>query len=183
MTQDVELRVPDHAMLPFYVAALEAGWSPSNTRDISGIQLAAIRADPDAFLSSVHEQPGAPLTLADGTTVARLPGPTFWIWDGAFCGSINLRYQAGTLDLPPHVSGHVGYAVVPWKRGQGIATQALRLILPIAAGRGLSRVLVTCDVDNVGSRRVAERAGGAYAGTAPAPEHGSSKLLFWLATG
>jgi len=48
--------------------------------------------------------------------VPRLPGRVLWVWDGEFCGVINLRFVPGTLDLPPHVSGHAGYAIVPWKR-------------------------------------------------------------------
>ncbi len=87
--------------------------------------------------------------MADGTEQARLPARVFWMWDGAFCGAINLRFVPGTLDLPPHVSGHVGYAVVPWKQRQGIATRALSMLLPVAWALGLPRVLVTCDADNV----------------------------------
>lgn len=184
MTVAVELRRPEEALLPGYVAALETGWSPSNTRDVSGEHLAAIAADPAAFLRVLQEQQGGTIRLPDGSEVPRLPGPTFWIFDGEFCGQINLRYLEGTLDLPPHVSGHVGYGVVPWKRRRGIATAALRQLLPIAAARGLPRVLVTCDVGNDVSRRVIEGAGGVAAGSAPGAEHdGAEKLLFWLETG
>jgi predicted acetyltransferase len=45
----------------------------------------------------------------------------------------------------------------------------------------MKRVLVTCDDDNVASRRVIEANNGVYAGTAP---HyliaGKLKLLFWI---
>ena len=184
MTTPLQLRIPDATMLPDYVAALQTGWSPSTTRDVSGEQLAAIAADPSAFLRGQQEPVTGTITLKDGQKVPRIPGPMFWIWDGGFCGQINLRYQAGTLDLPPYVSGHVGYAVVPWKRRQGIATAALRLLLPIAAARGLPRVLLTCDADNEVSRRVIERAGGRCTGAAPVAEaDGAVKLHFWLSTG
>ncbi len=72
------------------------------------------------------------IRLPGGGEVPRLPGVVLWIWDGGFCGAINLRYQPGTEELPPHVSGHVGYAVVPWKQRQGHTTRALGLLLPIA---------------------------------------------------
>jgi len=182
MTAPIQLRSPDRAMLPAYVAALEAGWSPSTTRDITGEQLEAIAADAAAFLLDQQERAGGTINLGDGRTVPRIPGPMFWIWDGAFCGQINLRYQEGSLELPPHVSGHVGYAVVPWKRRRGIATAALRALLPIAAARGLPKVLITCDEDNEPSRKVIERAGGVYARSEFAEEHGTNKLLFWVAT-
>ena len=184
MLDDLTLRQPAPDMLPEYTAALRTGWSPSTTRDISGEQLAAIAADEAAFLASLQgDQPGT-ITLPDGQVVPRVPGPVFWIWDGAFCGQINLRHQPGTLDLPPQVSGHIGYAVVPWKRRQGIATKALRLMLPLARARGLPRVLITCDEDNLPSRRVIEAAGGVFSGRERAEEHGGvMKLLFWVATG
>ena len=182
MSLPIELRRPDRSLLDAYTAALEAGWSPNSTRDVCAEQLAAIRADAQAFLAEFEEREGRTVTLPGGQVVARLPGPVFWIVDDAFCGAINLRYLPGTLDLPPHVSGHIGFSVVPWKRRQGVASAALRLLLPIAKARGLERALITCDEDNVGSRRVIEGAGGLYAGSAPSIDH-VAKRLYWLITG
>lgn len=174
---------PSLDRLPGYVAALEAGWSPNSTRDVIAEQLAAIREDAGDFLRGLMEHEGRTVTLADGSKVPRLPGRVFWIWDGALCGSVNLRFVPDTLDLPPHVSGHLGYAVVPWKRGRGYATQALALLLPVARNFGLPRVLVTCDEGNAASRRVIEANGGVSAGREPHPERdGGDKLLFWVST-
>jgi predicted acetyltransferase len=180
----VELVEPSLDRLPGYVAALEAGWSPNTTRDVSGEQLAAIREGAGAFLRDLtRREGGGTVTLTDGTAVPRLPGRVFWIWDGEFCGAVNLRFVPGTLDLPPHVSGHLGYAVVPWKRRRGYATRALGLLLPVAHELGLPRVLATCDAGNAASRRVIEANGGVAAGSAPDPDRpGERKLLFWIDT-
>jgi predicted acetyltransferase len=83
-----------------------------------------------------------------------------WMWDGEFCGSIGFRWQPGTAELPPYCLGHIGYAVVPWKRRRGYATQALADILPEARREGLPYVELTTDVSNVASRRVIEANGG-----------------------
>ena len=180
----MELIPPDKAHLPSYVAALQAGWSPSTTRDVSAEECRAVAADPDGFLRGLQRTSPSPRTLPDGRVVQWLPGRTFWMWDGAFCGSINLRYQLGTEDLPPHVSGHIGYAVVPWKQRRGYATQALHMVLPVAREIGLARVLVTCDDDNVASRRVIESNGGVFARAVPNPDRPDGrKLCFWIATG
>jgi predicted acetyltransferase len=145
--------------LPSYAAALETGWSPNNITNVSAEQLAAIHADPEIFLAELTRQ-GGTITLPDGTPVPKLPFISRWMWDGEFCGSISLRWQAGTDELPPFVLGHVGYAVVPWKRGRGHATEALRLTLDEARRVGLGRLQITTDPANQASRRVIERNGG-----------------------
>jgi predicted acetyltransferase len=92
--------------------------------------------------------------------VARLPGYRRWIWDDGFCGSISFRWQPGTEALPPTCLGHIGYAVVPWKRGRGYATRALAMMLPEARKEGLAYVELTADLDNVASQKVITNNGG-----------------------
>lgn len=165
MTGAVKLATPDRSMLPSYVEALRRGWSARN--DLPGDaerQLAVIEADPDRFLAS-HIDPearGEPITMPDGSRVPRLPGISLWIWDGEFCGVANFRWQNGTCELPPHVLGHIGYSVVPWKRGRGYATAALGLMLRRARETGLEYVELTCDPENEASRKVIEANGGVF---------------------
>ena len=169
---------PSLEALPGYAAALAGGWSPDTTQDVSAEQLGAIRRDPTAFLAELTRQDGM-FRQASGREVPRLPSRIFWLDDGEFCGVINLRFVAGSDLLPDYVSGHIGYAVVPWKRRRGYATRALGLILPVAREVGLCRVEITCDEDNEPSRRVIERNGGVFVGTRPVP--GSpAKLVFHI---
>lgn len=155
---------PSRQYLPSYVAALERGWSPDNLLGAAAAreELVRIAADPDAFLASLvdKEAAGAPITLPDGTTVQRLPGYRRWLWDGEFCGSIGLRWQPGTEALPPHCLGHIGYAVVPWKRRRGYATRALGEMLAEARTVGLRYVEIATTPDNLASQRVIEANGG-----------------------
>lgn len=159
-----ELVVPSLARLPAYVAALETGWSPDNVRLEAAAreQLTRIAQDAAAFVASLDDQEarGAPIVLPDGATVPRLPGFARWIWDGAFCGHIGLRWRPGGSTLPEHVLGHIGFAVVPWKRGRGCAREALRLILPEARARGLDWVELTTQPDNIASQRAIQANGG-----------------------
>jgi predicted acetyltransferase len=160
----VELKRPSMDMLSSYAAALRAGWSPDNVRGKAAAdeQLASIDQDARTFVELLHdpEARGPRVTLPDGSTVARLSNFTRWIWDGEFCGSITLRWQNGTSTLPPHVLGHIGYAVVPWKRGRGYATRALALLLPAAWRQGLDYVELTTDPDNLVSQKVILTNGG-----------------------
>src|SRR5213596_2319748 len=148
----VKLVRPALEYLASYVAALERGWSPDNIRGAVATreQLLAIADSPAAFLAGlvVRSPNGEVITLPDGSKAPRLPGYRRWLWDGEFCGSIGFRWQPGTSELPPHVLGHIGYAVVPWKRRRGYATLALKKMLVAARVEGLSYVEITADADN-----------------------------------
>ena len=158
----MELVTPSRRELESCADALRHGWSPSTEHDVSQEVLDEIAADADAFLATADDRDpaGRTITLPDGSVVPRLPSTVRWMWDGEFCGSINLRWQDGTVELPPHCLGHIGYSVVPWKRRLGYATQALRDLLPLAREVGLPYVVITTDPDNLGSQRVIEANGG-----------------------
>lgn len=185
----VRLIVPSRDELVEYVAALERGWTPDNTRGAEAAreELEKIGKDPDQFIALQvdREARGGPVTLPDGSTVPRLPGYRLWIWDGQFCGAIGLRWQPGTSTLPAHVLGHIGYAVVPWKRGRGYARRALALMLDRARGEGLEYVEITTDLDNASSRRVIEANGGVLLGEFIKPAQYAHKpgLRFRIALG
>ncbi len=172
-----QLVVPDRAYLAGFAGALAQGWSPSTSTDVSSMFLAAIQADADAFLADLISCDGV-VVQPDGTTRPKLPQLIRWMWDGEFAGSINLRWQNGTDELPPHILGHVGYAVVPWKRRAGYATQSLRMMMDEARLVGLNVIQVTTDVGNDTSRRVIERCNGVYLETFNAPFGGVAKLRY-----
>ena len=92
----MQLVWPRAEHLPSYVAALEGGWSADNVRGAVAAQeeLARIRQDPAGFITAQidREARGGPVTLPDGSTVARIPGFRRWLWDDTgFCGVIGFR--------------------------------------------------------------------------------------------
>jgi predicted acetyltransferase len=72
--------------------------------------------------------------------------------------------------------GHIGYDIRPSARRRGHATAMLAEALPVAAKLGIDRVLVTCDDDNVGSRKVIEANGGVF------EDQRREKLRYWVPT-
>lgn len=79
--------------------------------------------------------------------------------------------------------GHIGYAVLPEFRRQGYATEILRLAIPIARERsGAVRLLVTCDEDNLASRRTIERNGGVLEDIVMSEQRGRDIRRYWINT-
>jgi predicted acetyltransferase len=172
---------PGPEYLPSHIAALERGWSPDTQRPDARFEaLEKIAGDPDEYLA-LHidrQAAGPPVKLPDGSLVPRLPSIRNWMWDGEFCGSISLRWQPGTTELPPHCLGHIGYSVVPWKRRLGYATRALALFLPEARAEGLAYVEITTDETNIASQRVITANGGLLLARFRKPEaHGGAEGL------
>ena len=111
-----------------------------------------------------------------------VPSTFLFAFAGArIVGRVSIRHA-----LNPYlerVGGHIGYVVVPEFRQQGHATAILRQALQIA-GRtlGLSRVLVTCDDDNVGSIRTIEKNGGVLESIVAGSDGDGPKRRYWIAT-
>lgn len=76
----------------------------------------------------------------------------------------------GIIDLRHHIDhpilgtwgGHCGYSVRPSERRKGYAKEMLRQNIQNAKRRGIPKLLVTCDVDNVASERTILANGGVF---------------------
>ena len=66
--------------------------------------------------------------------------------------------------------GHIGYHVDPPYRGHHYAWRACRLIGPEIRMSGKTSVIITCDPDNIGSRKTCQRLGSLYEGTVHVPD-------------
>jgi predicted acetyltransferase len=100
---------------------------------------------------------------------------TYWWAEGTeFLGAIRIRHQ-----LTPQLlesGGHIGYDVAPKARRRGHGTAMLRAALPVAAALGIEKALITCDPDNIGSRKVIDANGGVL------EDERAGMLRFWVPT-
>ncbi len=104
-----------------------------------------------------------------------VPCTTLWWAEGdEYLGRIAIRHR-----LTPaltEVGGHIGYDVRRSARRQGHATAMLRAALPVARRLGIDGALITCDVDNLASRKVIEHNGGVLV------DELNGKLRYWVRT-
>jgi RimJ/RimL family protein N-acetyltransferase len=92
-------------------------------------------------------------------TLWEVPSSLYWyVAGGSYIGTLVIRHR-----LTPWLAeagGHIGYHVVPSFRRQGHATSMLAAGLEKCRELGISRVLLSCAIENDASRRVILANGG-----------------------
>ena len=83
-------------------------------------------------------------------------------------GHINLRI--GNIDKIVKYGGHIGYDVIPEHRGHHYAARSLKLLFPFVRSHGIGTLWITCNPDNIASRRTCEIAGGTFIEIVDLPE-------------
>ena len=86
---------------------------------------------------------------------------------GEYLGRISLR--VGWNEDRIRYAGQVGYAVEPAHRGHRYAERACRLIVPLAKRHRMASLWITCQPDNLASRRTVERLGAQPVGVIDVP--------------
>ena len=85
---------------------------------------------------------------------------TFWLIDKEeVVGVVRIRHQE------VECAGHIGYDISPDYRNRGYGFQILKLALEKAISIGLDEVILTCNVENVASKKVIEKNNGKLLGT------------------
>lgn len=109
-----------------------------------------------------------------------VPCDHYWLVneDDRILGGVRLRHALSRSLLVE--GGHIGYDVRPSERRKGLGTRLLALTLEKARARGLERVLVTCDHDNVASARIIEKNGGVEITTSISRGSGKVVRRFWI---
>ncbi len=112
-----------------------------------------------------------------GLPIGLVPASVFWLVDsGEFIGHVSVRHCLNTA--LERRGGHIGYAIRPSKQGQGYGSQILKCVLPCVRTLGIRKALVTCDKDNLASRKIIEKNGGVLADEIEV--NGKVGLRFWI---
>ena len=91
----------------------------------------------------------------------RVPDSTFFCLDvdrNIFVGAVNIRHYLNDELL--YTGGHIGDGIRPSERRKGYATAMIGLALEECKKLGITKVLMTCDKDNIGSAKSIINNGG-----------------------
>jgi predicted acetyltransferase len=135
----------------------------------------AALADPEAYVRWVadmeHEETCPP---------GLVPQTTYWAMDDDLRVLACSRLRHGLSPALCREGGHIGYDVRPSARRRGVGTRLLALTVAKARHLGLSRVLLTCDDDNLASARIILANGGAEIENSVSDRTGKLLRRFWI---
>ena len=113
--------------------------------------------------------------------VGRCPGKTFLLIrenDNRIVGTINVRWNLDEAML--RFGGHIGYGIRPTERRKGYNKINLYLGMMEAKNIGLERVMLDCDVNNLGSDKTLKALGGKLERTEIDPSDGVLTNVYWF---
>jgi predicted acetyltransferase len=174
MTHPLRLIPPD----PAYRESVLEGLREFQTEPrFAHLDLTPVAADFPTYVASECAR-----TDAANLPPNQVPETVLWLVDGeTFIGRLSIRTTHNEALI--RTVGNIGYMIRPSKRRMGYGTVILTLALPAAKALGLARVLVTCDEDNVASRKIIERHGGRLKGATPSRNSPGLTLRFWIDLG
>ena len=98
--------------------------------------------------------------------------------DHKIVGMTQFRHEFN--DFLREFGGNIGYSVRPDERRKGYAKRMLTECLKICRAFGLDRVLITCLVENEGSRRTILACGGVYDKTVYCERDNVNLERYWI---
>lgn len=127
----------------------------------------------DEYLEKIENDRNG-IDLAPGLVPATM---LFAVVADQIVGRVHIRHHLTPALLED--GGHIGYGVHPAHRRRGCATEMLRQGLEQLRDLGVTRILVTCNDDNIGSIRTIERCGGQLEDKRNTGD-GSLKRRYWI---
>ncbi len=142
--------------------------------DIYELSLMSLQSDFPTYIKNL-------LSESTGKNLPKgyVPQTTYWLIDNdVFIGRVSIRHMLTESLLK--FGGHIGYDIRPSKRQMGYGKRILAHGLHKAKDLGIKKALVTCDVTNVGSKKIIESNGGVFENRLPTELGKPDKLRYWI---
>ena len=109
-----------------------------------------------------------------------VPSSLYYAYDderNIMVGAVNIRHYLN--DKLMFDGGHIGDGVRPSERRKGYATKIIALALDECKKLGIDKVLITCNKDNIGSKKSIINNGGILENEV-IDEDGEKVLRYWI---
>lgn len=126
--------------------------------DLHGTSLLSEMPSYDAWLDHLDKQSDPTLINPDWVTAS-----TFLVIrkeDQKLIGLIDIRHELN--EFLQSYGGHIGYGIRPTERKKGYAEEMLRLALAFCRDLGLEKVMLSCDRENLASKKTILKNGGVF---------------------
>jgi predicted acetyltransferase len=142
--------------------------------DLLNVDPTVLQKDFDSYIKQISNA-----AKGIGLSPGFIEHTTYWlVEEKEFIGRVDIRH-----DLTEHllrVGGHIGYDIRPSKRKKGYGKKLLAMALPKAKALGITRVLVTCNENNIGSKKIIETNGGIFENSVSMGTGNPRKLRYWI---
>lgn len=110
-----------------------------------------------------------------------VPSYTYWLTDieDVILGVVRIRASLNS-EFVRKFAGHIGYDISPLTRRKGYANKILKFALQKEKSINLDKVLITCDEDNIASKKVIENNGGIFESVIFKEEKKKWLLRYWI---
>lgn len=118
--------------------------------------------------------------MIPGAVPGRVPSEIFFLVresDNKLLGTIDIRLMLNEYLL--NYGGHIGYGVRPTERRKGYNSYQLYLALKFCLEKGIEKVLITCNKENIGSAKSIMKAGGVLENEVIEPS-GQEMQRYWI---
>ena len=137
------------------------------------LDLEKIKNNFEQYVLGLHNE-----SLGINLPVGYVPHTTYWLVEGnEFFGRADIRHELN--DFLKTNGGHIGYDIRPSQRNKGYGSLLLQLAVEKAHQLGIKEVLVTCNIDNIGSNKIIQKNGGVLESTYKLLE-GTAKNRYWI---
>ncbi len=113
-----------------------------------------------------------------------VPTYTFWLinMNNEILGVVRIRPSLNH-EYVRKFAGNIGYDISPLSRKKGYGIALLKLALEKAKVINLNKVLITCDDDNVASKKIIENNGGIFESKIFKEENKKELRRYWITLG